>query len=193
MHDRDSAFCQTNFCHEASRIYSPGKKRPGSTPASVSPCASISRLELPGYEIDLRPNLDTVWRADRYNLSPSREVVRRSMKNNWKSVVCLAVLISVARAPGVAWADSQSRIRFVCTKKFPKEPDEQRKCQGLQNAAATKLMMAIEGVSETSLEFAVANSCIERAKVRQPATIDWSKALACFQSRYAGTKPIEDS
>ena len=114
------------------------------------------------------------------------------MKSNWKSVMCLAVLISVARAPGVAWADSQARIRFVCTKKFPNESDEQRKCQGLQNAAANKLMMALEGVSETSHEFNFANSCIERAKVRQPGTIDWSKALACFQSRNTGTKPIED-
>lgn len=44
-------------------------------------------------------------------------------------------------------------------------------------------MKQIEAAPSSSLEFAIARACIERATVLQPATIDWAKAKLCFDRR----------
>lgn len=108
-------------------------------------------------------------------------------------MILMIVWIGTAPLAGAVSADSAAQIQHVCNKKHPKDPDAQQKCRGLQTAAATKLLMRIEAESETSLEFAIASSCIERARVKQPAMVDWSKALACFKSRLAGSEQIEGS
>jgi len=101
----------------------------------------------------------------------------------WISQVLLISLLGSALAADSARADSATQIRLVCESNWPDLEREQRECRKVQFAAADRLLMRIEAAPEISLEFSLAKSCIERAKVKQPSMVDWVKALTCFKNR----------
>jgi hypothetical protein len=105
----------------------------------------------------------------------------------------MVVLLGIAPAADRAAADSAAQINLVCANIWPKVPKARVNCREQQTAAANELLMRIEAASEATPEFVVANSCIERSKVKSPAMIDWSKALECFQRRFDESKPVKDS
>ncbi len=90
-------------------------------------------------------------------------------------------------------ADTGQQIQILCATNWPKQPEQQRECTQRQTAAADELLKLIEGASQSSIEFAIAKSCIERAKIRRPSTIDWAQALTCFENRSSGIAPTLDS
>ena len=104
-------------------------------------------------------------------------------------MVALLGLASIAgRAPQVG----VELTRQLCAKKLPKQPEAQQKCRKVQTAAATRLLILIEAAPGTSLEFAIAKTCIERAKISHPSMIDWTQALTCYETRLAKSVPTED-
>lgn len=105
------------------------------------------------------------------------------MHRLWNIQVLLISLLVLAPAAGYALADSTAQIRRVCESNWPDLAREQRECRKLQSAAADRLLMRIEAVPESSLDYSLAKSCIERAKVEQPSIVDWVKALSCFKNR----------
>ena len=116
-----------------------------------------------------------------------------NLRNNRTPLVLVVVLLGIAPAAGRAAADSAAQIDLVCANIWPKMPKARLNCREQQTAAANELLMRIEAASVTSPEFAIANTCIERSKVKSPAMIDWSKALECFQRRFDESKPVTDS
>jgi hypothetical protein len=112
--------------------------------------------------------------------------VTKKQKPGATVTILIGLLGIVLSASSVA-ANTRQQIQFLCATNWPKQPELQRECTERQIGAADELLKRIESASQTSIEFAIAKSCIERAKIRQPSTIDWSQALTCFKNRSSGT------
>lgn len=82
-----------------------------------------------------------------------------------------------------ALADLEATAQVVCAKNWPQDTARQATCREQQKVSGLALMKQIEAAPNTSLDFAIAKACIERATVAQPATIDWAKAKLCFDRR----------
>jgi len=84
-------------------------------------------------------------------------------------------------------ADNAAEIEAFCTSNWPNDVEQQRLCQDRQHAAAREIISGVEAARKGSRVYTVAQTCIERAKVKQPARIDWMKALNCFKNRSAAS------
>jgi hypothetical protein len=115
------------------------------------------------------------------------------MSTNYRSavVVSIALLGTILFAGNVA-SNTLRQIQILCATHWPKQPERMRVCVERHTAAADDLLRRIEAATQTSIEFAIGRSCIERAKIRPPSTIDWIQALTCFESRYATVAPSDD-
>ncbi len=89
---------------------------------------------------------------------------------------------------GLAFAgnDNASQIKAFCVSKVGAEAAAQTACRQRQHAAAAQLVDEIQMAAEGTREYKAAKNCIERAKVAQPAQIDWPKALRCFKNQIEG-------
>ena len=115
-----------------------------------------------------------------------------TIKRSTGTVVAAAiVLLGIIASAGSATANTKEQIRIVCTTNWPEQPEQQRLCAERHVAAADELMKRIEGVQQSSLEFAIAKSCIERAKIKPPSMIDWTQALTCYNKRTSGMAPAD--
>jgi hypothetical protein len=117
--------------------------------------------------------------------------VTKKQKPGATVTILIGLLGIVLSASSVA-ANTRQQIQFLCATNWPKQPEQQRECTQRQIAAADELLKRIESASQTSIEFAIAKSCIERAKIRQPLTIDWTQALTCFKNRSSGMAAADE-
>lgn len=108
------------------------------------------------------------------------------------TVVGSIALLGMVLSGGSVAADTLQQIQILCATNWPKQPERMRVCVERHTAAADDLMRRIEAASQTSVEFAIAKSCIERAKIKPPSTIDWTQALTCFENRYATVAPSDE-
>ena len=91
---------------------------------------------------------------------------------------------------GFASADNAAQIEALCAARFAQDANAQASCRSRQSAAIAALMDRIELAVEGSREYKAANTCIERAKVKPPAQVDWTNALRCYENRMgAGNAP----
>jgi hypothetical protein len=109
-----------------------------------------------------------------------------AMRKPGAAVSVLIGLLGIVLCASSAAANTRQQIQFLCATNWPKQPELQRECTERQIGAADELLKRIESASQSSIEFAIAKSCIERAKIRQPSTIDWTQALTCFKNRSSG-------
>ena len=108
-------------------------------------------------------------------------------------------LLGAILIAGTAAANNRQKILLLCESEWPKQAEQRRACEERQTTSAETLLKRIEGASDTSIEFAIAKSCIERAKSKPQskmaskttATIDWDQALTCFEKRDSAIAPSD--
>jgi hypothetical protein len=115
--------------------------------------------------------------------------------NKWNPRLAAAAsigLLGVVLCAGTVTANSAKQIKSMCKTNWPKQREEQRLCKQRHAAAADDLMKRIEAASNTSIEFAIAKTCIERATDKPPSTIDWVRALTCYENRLESMATADD-
>lgn len=101
------------------------------------------------------------------------------------------VPFSLALITGAATSDTAKEIRLVCSLKEPGNQAVQSRCRARQTADASRLLLLTEAAAASSPEFVIASSCIELARTKQPAMIDWTQALACYNGHQKAPKRRE--